>query len=102
MKLAVKTRPAPTTDPGSARNTAASFGEQASPAHRAVTAKPITRLVAPLACDTPTRLGALPRPITPSPPPMAQPRPSARTPPWIVLRLGRFQSASLIRWQVVT
>ena len=81
MKLAVKTRPAPTTASGSARNTAASFGVQARSTQRPIAANAITRLVAPLAWATPTRLGALPIPGTPSTPPTAQPIPSARTPP---------------------
>ena len=97
MKLAVNTSPAPTTDSGSARKTEASLGEHASIAQNPATASAITRLVAPLAWDMPTRLGALPMPTTPRPPPMKHPMPSASTPPWIVFRSGRFQSASLIR-----
>src|SRR6185437_2473831 len=84
------------------RKPAATFGTKAETNRIAAATKAIARLVAPVADETPTRLGPTLIPIVPSKPPIRQPSPSARTPFLIFAMSGRLQAASLARWQVVT
>ena len=101
MNDEVKTIDAPITGCGSIRNSAAYLGMNANMTSVAAQANAMYRLVAPVALDTPTRLGAVFIPITPSRPPTMQPMPPARMPRWMGPRSGRFQSLSLIFWHVV-
>ena len=55
-----------------------------------------------MAIETPTRLGAMFMPGAPITAPPAQASPSASTPLRMLAKSGRFQSASLAFWQVVT
>src|SRR5258708_985697 len=98
---AVKTSSEPATSSGTSRKIPANRGENAKISRTKEAANPIIRLVAPVAPDTPTKLGPMLIPVTPRQPPMILDNPSARTPLRILLVSGRCQAALLIRWQVV-
>ena len=60
------------------------------------------RLVADVALDRPTSEAAALAPGAPARPAARQPRPSPTMPREMLSMSGRFQSASLMRWAVVT
>ena len=80
----------------------ASFGRQASTTSHSAIDHATHRLVTPVAFWMPTRLGLALSPGAENSPPIAQPMPSAVTPPAIDFMLGRVHVASLICWQVVS
>src|SRR4029434_2328011 len=101
MKHTVKNTRAPINGPCMIAHSTASLGTKAKAISIPPHARPIRRLVAPVAMDRPTLALEIVSPMVPAPPDNITLHDSASMPPRIERISGRFHSLSLIFWQVV-
>src|SRR5262249_34904342 len=97
MNVTVNSNAGRTTERGMTANNAVIFGRNPRTMNIAPTANATTRLVTPVAADSPTAGVDVLVPVAPATPAKVVARPSANTPPVTDRISGRTQLASLIR-----